>query len=91
MYNRVHCAQNKRIMLKSFIPAINTSIFPKKTFEIIFSEKNLSMNYMPGSKTILMEYTPPNVKESAFVKSNGNLEKEKSIYFKYQYESYTMT
>ena len=24
MYNRVHCAQNQRLMLKSFIPAINT-------------------------------------------------------------------
>ena len=30
IYNRVHCAQNQRLMLISFIPAINTSIFPKE-------------------------------------------------------------
>ena len=35
MYNRVHRAQNKRLMLKSFIPAINTSFFPKKHYENI--------------------------------------------------------
>ena len=27
MYNRFHCDKNQRLMLKSFIPAINTSIF----------------------------------------------------------------
>ena len=30
MYNKVHCYQNKRLMLKSFINAINTSIFLKQ-------------------------------------------------------------
>ena len=39
MYNRVICTQNKRLTLKSFIPAINTSIFPKKNYEDIFSGK----------------------------------------------------
>ena len=39
IYNRVYCAQNQRLMLKSFIPTINTSIFPKKHYENIFSEK----------------------------------------------------
>ena len=53
MYNRVHRAQNERLILKSFLPAINTSIFPKKHYENIFSE-NLSMYYMPGLKTTLM-------------------------------------
>ena len=28
MYNRLYRAQNQRLMLKSFIPDINTSIFP---------------------------------------------------------------
>ena len=39
IYNRVHRAQNKYFMLKSYIPTINTSIFPKKHYDIIFSEK----------------------------------------------------
>ena len=49
IYNRVHCAQNKRLMLKSFIPAINTSIVPKKYMKISFL-KNVSINYIPGLK-----------------------------------------
>ena len=53
IYNRVHCAKKQRLMLKPFIPAINTSIFPKKHYENIFSER-LSMNYMPGLKITLM-------------------------------------
>ena len=43
IYNKVHRAQNKRLMLKSYISTINTSIFPKKHYENIFTE-NLSMN-----------------------------------------------
>ena len=39
MYNIVHRYQNKRLMLKSFIPAINASIFPKNHYENIFYEK----------------------------------------------------
>ena len=39
MYNRVYCDQNRRLILKSYIPAINTSIFPKKHYKNIFSEK----------------------------------------------------
>ena len=39
MYNRVYRAQNQRLLLKSYIPAINKSIFPKKNYENIFSEK----------------------------------------------------
>ena len=35
MYNRVHRAQNQRLVLKSFIPEINKSIFPKKNYENI--------------------------------------------------------
>ena len=39
MYNRVRCTQNKRLMLKSYLPGINTSIFPKRLYKNIFSEK----------------------------------------------------
>ena len=37
MYNRVNRAQNKRLTLKSYIPENNTSIFPKKHYDNIFS------------------------------------------------------
>ena len=53
MYTRVHSAQNKRLVLKSFNTEINTSIFLKKHYENIFSE-NLSMNYMTGLKITLV-------------------------------------
>ena len=36
IYNRVHRTQNQYLMLKSYIPAINKSIFPKKYYENIF-------------------------------------------------------
>ena len=39
MYNRVHRDQNKGLVLKSYIPGINTSISPNKHDENIFSEK----------------------------------------------------
>ena len=44
MYNIVHCAQNQCLTLKLFIPAINTSIFPKKHYEKYF----LSIILNPG-------------------------------------------
>ena len=53
MYNKGHCAQNQHLMLKSFIPAINTSIFANFFMKISFL-KNLSMNYMPGLIITLM-------------------------------------
>ena len=39
MYNIVHRDQNQRLILKSFIPAINTSIFLRNIIKNIFSEK----------------------------------------------------
>ena len=39
MYNRVHRAQSKRLILKSYINGINTSILPKKHNENMFFEK----------------------------------------------------
>ena len=39
MYNIFNNYQSKRLMLKSYIPGINTSILPNKYFENIFSEE----------------------------------------------------
>ena len=47
MYNRVNLAQKQRLMLSLHIPGINTSIFPKRHYDNLFSEK-YSMNYIPG-------------------------------------------
>ena len=38
MYNIVHRDQKNRLMLKSHIPGIDTSILPKKHYENILSE-----------------------------------------------------
>ena len=38
IYNRVDCAQKQHIVLNSYLPGINTSIFPKRHYD----------NYMPG-------------------------------------------
>ena len=37
MYNRVYCDKNKHLTLKSYIPGVNTSVFPNKRYEYIFS------------------------------------------------------
>ena len=39
MYNIFYCAQNKSLMLKSYIPGINTLVFIKRHYDNIFSEK----------------------------------------------------
>ena len=57
MYNRVHCAQNRRLMLKSFI----TNFFLTNMMKISFL-KNLSMNYMPGLRFHPHVIHTPNVK-----------------------------
>ena len=38
MYNRFNREQKQHIMLNSYIPGINISIFPKKNYNNIFSE-----------------------------------------------------
>ena len=75
MYNRVHFAQNKRLMLKSFIPAINTTIFIKKHYENIFSEKLINELHAWIENNPHVIYSP-NVKDSVFVKVNGTLVKK---------------
>ena len=67
MYNIVHRAQNKCLVLKSYIPRIDTSILPKKHYENIFSEKMIENN-----PSVIHS---PNVKYSLFVKIHGILVK----------------
>ena len=72
MYNRFNRAQNQRLMLKSFITAINISISPNKYYEHIFSEKLINELYawIENNPHVIH---PPNVKDSVFVKTNGTL------------------
>ena len=75
MYNRVHHSQNKRFTLNSFIPAINTSIFPKKYDENIFSGNLINeLHSWIENHPHIIHY--PNVKYSVFVKVNGTLVKK---------------
>ena len=39
MFNRVNRSGKQRLMLNSYLPGINTSNFPKRHYENIFSEK----------------------------------------------------
>ena len=47
MYNRAHSTKNKCLVFKSYLPGINTSAFPKRHYDNIFSE-NYSIHYIPG-------------------------------------------
>ena len=38
MYNIFDCAQKQRLVLKSYIPGINTSVFPRIHYNILFYE-----------------------------------------------------
>ena len=79
IYNIVHNAQNQRLVLKSFIPAINASIFPLKYYENIFSEKliNELHAWIENRPHVIHS---PNVKDSVFVKINYTMvNKQKHI------------
>ena len=39
IYNRVNCDKKQRLVLKSYFPGINTSIFPNRHNKNIFSEQ----------------------------------------------------
>ena len=71
-YNRVHRAQNKCLMLKSYLPGINTSNFPKRHYDNILSEKLVNeLNAWIENNPRAIYY--PNVKDSSSVKINGTL------------------
>ena len=69
----------KRLMLKSYLPGINTSIFPKRHYNNILNEKlvNELHDYIEKDPHIIQS---PNVSDSLFVKINGTLvDKHKQI------------
>ena len=75
MYNRVHRAQNKHLILKSYPPGINTSILPKKQSENLFTEK-LVNELHAWSKNHPHVIHSLNVKHVLFVKIIGTLVKK---------------
>ena len=79
MHNRVHYNQNKSLMLKSYIPGINTSILPNQNYEYIFTEKlvNELHAWVENYPHVIH---PPNVKYSFLLKVNCTiLKKQKHI------------
>ena len=72
MYNRVRLAQNKRLILKLYITGINTSIFPKKRDENIFTEKLVNKLHAWIENHPDVRH-PLNVKDSFLSKINGTL------------------
>ena len=62
-------------MLRSYIPVINTSIFPKKYYDNIFSEKLINKLHASIDIHPYIIHSH-NVKDSLFVKNNGNLVKK---------------
>ena len=75
MYTIIHSAQNKCLMLRSYIPGINTSILPQKHYENIFYEELVNQlhswieNHPNGIHL-------PNLQDLLFVKINGTLVKK---------------
>ena len=77
IYNRVHRAQNKRLMMNSYILGMNTSILPKRHDENIFSEKLVNgLHSWIKNHPHLIHYTK--FKRLIVCKNNGTfLEKQK--------------
>ena len=75
IYNRVNIAQNKLLVLKSYLPGIITSMFPKKNYEGLFSEKavNELHAWVENHPHVIHS---PNVKDSFFVKINDTIVKK---------------
>ena len=75
MYNRFNCSQNKRLMFKKHLPGINTSIFPKKQYNKIFSGKIVNeLHAWIENHPNAINY--PILKDSLFVKINGTILKK---------------
>ena len=78
MYNKVNHDQKQRLMLKSYLPGINSSSFPKRHYNSIFSEN------LVNELHAWIEIHPhvihfPNLKDLLFVKINGNLVKKEAF------------
>ena len=89
MWKIVNFNQNKRLMLKSYPHEINTSIFPNRHYVNIFYEKlvNELHDWMENNPHVTHS---PILKDSNFVKINGIIVKNRIIYFKSQYKSFTI-
>ena len=75
MYNRVNHAQKPHLLLKSYLPGINTLIFPKRYDRNIFSEKLINeLHAWIENHLHVINY--PNVSNSLLVKTNGTFRKE---------------
>ena len=74
MYNIFHSDLNKHPMVKSYIPGINTSIFPKKNYENTFYEKlvNELHSYIEKQPHVIHS---PNASYSLLIKINGTFVK----------------
>ena len=79
IYSIVSCAKKQRLMLKSYLPGINTLVFPKIHYENIVSEKLVNeLHAWIENHPHLIH--PPNVSYSLFIKINGTLvNKQKHI------------
>ena len=74
-YNRVNYFQKQRLMLNSYFPGINTSLFSERHYDNIFSEKLVNeLHDWIENQPHVIQY--PNVPDSLFVKINGNLLKK---------------
>ena len=74
MYNRFNHAK-KSLTLKSYLPGINTLIFPKRYDRNIFSEKLINeLHAWIENHLHVINY--PNVSNSLLVKTNGTFRKE---------------
>ena len=76
-------------MLKSYLPGTITYIFLKRHYDNIFDEK-LVYEFHAWIENNPNVIHSPHVSESLSIKINGTLVKNRSIYFKYQYESCIM-
>ena len=67
--------QKECLMLNSYTPSINTSIFPKRHNDNIFSQKLVILlnDWIENHPHVILS---PNVKDSLLVKINGTLVKK---------------
>ena len=67
----------KRLEFNSYLPRINTSIFPKRHNDNIFSQKLVILlnDWIENHPHVILS---PNVKDSLLVKINGTLVKKQN-------------
>ena len=79
IYNNINCNKKKCLMLKSYLPGINTSIFPKIHYENILSGKIVNkLHAWIENHPHVVNYH--NVSDSLFVKINGTIVNKKESY-----------